>query len=88
MNCQPSGRSGIVDLQQEAGVDDGFVFFVHGIGDGDQIGLVVRVIVVFHPVLDGAGRDGGKKRFLVLLTLQAGFEVGDLRFQRFMADVF
>ena len=75
-------------MQQEAGVDDGFVFFVHGIGDGDEIGLVVRVVVVFHPVLDGAGSDGGKKRFFVLLTLQAGLEVGDFRLQRFMADVF
>ena len=30
----------VVDLEDEAGVDDGLVFFVHGVGDGEKIGLV------------------------------------------------
>ena len=82
------GQVRIVDLQQKTGIGNGLVFLVHGISDGDQIGLVVGVIIVFHPVLDGAGSDGGEKSFLVFLSLQTGLEVGDLRFQRCMADVF
>ena len=78
---------GIVDLKQETGVDDGLVFFVHGVGDGEQIGLVVWVVVVFHPVLDGAGRDGGKKCFLVFLSLEARFEIIDFLLQPLLADI-
>ena len=81
------GQIGIVDLQQEAGVDDRFVFLVHSVGDGDQIGFIVRIVIVLHPVFDGAGCNGGKKSFFVFLALQARFEILDFRFQRFMADV-
>ena len=48
----------IVDLQQEAGIDDGLVFLMHGISDGQQERLVALVVFVQHPVLDGAWRIG------------------------------
>ena len=78
---------GIVDLQQETGIDDGLVLFVHRVGDGEQIGFIIGVIVVFHPVFDGARRDGGEKGLLVLLSLEAGFEIVDLLLQPFLADI-
>ena len=61
---------------------------MHRVGYGDKISLVARVIIVFHPVLDGAGRDRRKKRFFVFLALQSGFEIFDLGFKRVMANIF
>ena len=78
---------GVVDLKQEAGVDDGLVLFVHGVGDGEQIGFIVGVIVVLHPMFDGAGRDGGEKCLLVLLSLEARFEITDFLLQPLLADI-
>jgi hypothetical protein len=50
------GQIGIVDLQQEAGVDDRAIFLTHRFGNGEDEFLVVLVIVVGDPVLDCARR--------------------------------
>src|SRR4030095_4531373 len=39
------GEIRIVDLEDETGADDGLVFLVHGIGEGDEISLVGRVVL-------------------------------------------
>ena len=74
------GQIGIVDLQQKPRVDDRLIFFVHGVGDGDEISLVVGVVIVFHPMLDGAGSNRGKKCFFVFLALKPCLEIFDFRF--------
>ncbi len=40
------GEIGAIDLQHDAGVGDGLVFVAHGVGDGEKIFLVARIVVV------------------------------------------
>ena len=49
----------VVDLEQEARVDDGPVLLAHRLGDGEEILLLGLVVGVPVPVLDVRGRDGG-----------------------------
>ena len=72
------GQVRIVDLEVQAGVGDGLVLLVHGVGDGEQELLVGRVVLVAQPVLDGAGRDRGQEA-LDVQALQRGLQVGDVR---------
>ena len=50
------GEVGTVDLQDEAGLGDGLVFVAHRVGDGEEIGLVVLVVLVAEEQRDHAGR--------------------------------
>ena len=67
------GEVGTVDLQDEAGLGDGLVFVAHRVGDGEQIGLVVLVVLVAEEQRDHArrrrahervGAAGGRERAL------------------------
>ena len=55
---RPMPRSGTVDLQHEAGRGDRLVLVAHGLGDGEEVGLVIRVVVVAEEQRDDAGRGG------------------------------
>ena len=52
---------------------------VHRIGDGNQIGFVAGIVIIFHPVFDGTRSDGREKCLRIFLALQPRFEVFDLR---------
>ena len=52
----------IVDLQEEAGVDDRLIFHVHGVGERAQILLVGGVVLVPVVELEVGGRDRGDER--------------------------
>ena len=67
----------IVDLQQEARLDDRLVFLAHRVGDGEQIVLRLFVIGVAHPVFDVGGRDRRNER-LDLGAADRGLQVGDV----------
>ena len=54
----------IVDLQQEARIDDRLVFLVHGVGERRQIFLVRRVEAVLVIELEIGRRDRGDERLL------------------------
>ena len=53
----------IVDLQQEAGVDDRLVFLAHRLGDREHIILRARVVFVRRRGLDVRRRDGRHEGF-------------------------
>ena len=52
-----SDKLRIVDLQQESGVDDGFVFSLHGVGNREKESFFARIILVDPPGNNRAGRD-------------------------------
>src|SRR5437870_8865228 len=81
------GQIGIVDLQQKTSVSDGLIFLAHRLRDSEQVSLVAGVIIVFHPMLDRAGRNGGQKGILELCALKRRFKGLDIRFHSRMADV-
>ena len=69
------GKAWIVDLQDDAGIDDGLVFVAHGVGRGEQklfFGLVIEVDAAgeaaradrTHEALFGAGR--GQRLFQIV----------------------
>ena len=49
---------GAVDLQHEAGGGDRLVLVAHRLGDGEEIGLVSRIVLVAEEQRDDAGRGG------------------------------
>ena len=77
----------IVDLEDEPGVDDGLIFLMHSVSQRIDVGLVVRVILVLQPMLDGAGRNRGQKGLLNLHTLERRGEILDIRFHGGVADI-
>jgi hypothetical protein len=50
------GEVGTVDLQQDAGFGDGLVFLPHRVGDGVEIGLLARIVIVAEEQSHHAGR--------------------------------
>src|SRR5690606_30080967 len=76
----------VVDLADEAGVDDGPVFFLHRVGDGVEHFLVRLVVLVVDPVLHGAWGDGGQV-CLDVQALDGGLEVGYVFLVVVLADV-
>src|SRR5262249_26002682 len=81
------GEIRIVDLEDKTGVDDGLVFLVHGGGDGEEVSFVSGVVFVLHPVLHGAGSDGGEKGFFDRLSLERGFQILDVRLYLWVTDI-
>ena len=69
------GQVGIVDLQQEPSVGDRLLLVVHGIGDGVDERLVVGVVVVDQPMLNGARGDGGQEGLDVGNAFEGGPKV-------------
>ena len=56
------GEIGAIDLQHKAGRNDRLVFLAHRCGDGFDIGLVRRIILIGQKARDHAGRGGIEKR--------------------------
>src|SRR4029077_5559775 len=81
---------GRVDLQDEAGVDDGLVFVVHLAGDGAEIVLVGLVVGVEHRGRDDPRRRLGEEHFGECRLDCAGMalEAGELGLDRFLVGVF
>src|SRR5688572_17743052 len=65
----------VVELDNEAGVRNRLVLLVHGIGDGVEELLLVVVVVIAQPVLDGAGGEGGNEALIDIVGGHAGLEV-------------
>ncbi len=87
MHLPGIGEIGIVDLQDEAGVDDRLVFFAHRCGNGEEILFGGFVIFVLHPMLHGAGSDGREKSLCVLLALERRLQIGDVGVDFILADI-
>jgi len=77
----------VIDLHQKAGIDDGPVFDVHGVGDGEQILVVGLVIFVFVPILDVGRRDARHEHLGDIEALQRGLEIVELGLERGLALV-
>jgi hypothetical protein len=73
---------GIVDLEEEPGVHDGPIFLPHGLGDGEEVGLVRRVERVPGLQLDRAGRHRRDERLLDGYPGQCSFEGIDVALDR------
>ena len=73
------GQVGIVDLQQEPGVDDRLVLGAHRLADGvEELGLALEVVVV----ADAARRRGRDERACHLDGTERRLEVLDIALQR------
>ena len=57
---------GIVDLQDQAGIDDGLVFVAQRLGDRKDLILIAFIIFVLAIGRDARGRDGGHEEILDL----------------------
>ena len=88
MHLPGVGEVRIVDLQDEAGFDDGLVFFAHGVRDSEEIFLIGFVKIILHPMFHGARRHGGQKCFFIFLVLKREFEIRDVGIHFLLADVF
>src|SRR5262245_55936367 len=60
---------------------------MHGVGNGEKICLVGRVVFVFHPVLHGSRSHRRQKGLFDLDTLERSLEIVDVCFDGGMADV-
>src|SRR5206468_4789205 len=69
----------VVDLHEEAGIDDRAVLLVHGVRDREKVLLVRLVVGVPLPVLDAGRGDGRDERLLDRRALKRGLEVVDVR---------
>ena len=76
----------IVDLQVQTGPGDRLILLVQGIGEREDVLLIGLVVLVVEPVLDRAGRDS-RQECVHILALDGGFEVGNVGFDRRLADV-
>ena len=77
----------IVDLQQEAGVDNRLVFYVHRICERRQILFVRGVISIFVVKLEIGRRDRRHERFLGRSVRQGAFQVFDIIRELFLTNV-
>ena len=77
----------IVDLQQEAGVDDRLVFLAHRVGDGEDVFLLRLVVGVLLPVLDVGRRDRRHEDFFDLHAVERRLEIVDVALQMRVALV-
>ena len=74
----------IVDLQDEAGLDDAEVLLAHRLGDGVEVLLVVLVVVV---LAEPAGAGGGHEDVGDIEPLARRLEVLDVDLQQLLAGV-
>ena len=77
----------VVDLQQEAGIDDRLVLLVHRIGEGGEIFLLRPVIVVAVEHFEVARRQRGDEGFLDPGAGERGLEIGDVGLYLLLADI-
>ena len=78
----------IVDLEQEAGVDDRLVFLVHRVGERGEILLVGRVVPVLVVELEIGRRDRGDERLLRLHAVERRLQVRDVGAHLVVPDIF
>src|SRR5207244_5992520 len=52
---------------------------LHGLGDGEEVGLVTRVVIVVEEERDDAGRGGREKSFASPHVWEDGLEIGHVR---------
>jgi hypothetical protein len=72
----------VIDLEDEARVDDRPVLRLHRVGERPEVLLFRPVVVIGTLQLDRSGRDGGDEGFLEALPLQRRLEVGDVGLDR------
>ena len=72
------GEIGRIDLQHEAGFDDGAVLGLHHIGERFHIGVLARVVQVDDEAREDAGRRRGHEHIGGIGFARRGFEVGDI----------
>ena len=77
----------VVDLEDEARVDDRLVLGLHRVGDGVEELLLRLVEVVGALQLDRPGRDGRDERLLEALTSEGRLEVGDVGLDRRLPSI-
>ena len=75
-------QMGIVDLEQESGVDDGAVFHIHGIGDGVEEFLIRSVMLVQLVAGDVAGRDRRHEGLFGAGRIHRRPQIGEIAFQQ------
>ena len=68
----------IVDLQDEARVDDGLILVLHGVGDSGEVIVRAWVILIAALQLDGAGSHGRDEGLFHLHLAEGRLEVGDI----------
>ena len=66
--CRPIARSGQSICRTNPASRDRLVLVAHGVGDGEEIGLVAGVVVVAEEERDDAGRGGAHERILGRVT--------------------
>ena len=72
------GEVGAIDLQHDAGRGDRLIFVAHRIGDGEQIGLLARIVVVAEEQRDDAGRRRAHERVAAADRGERGLEIVDI----------
>ena len=80
------GDARVVELQDEAGIDDRLVLLAHRLGASVEKFLVGLVISVANPRA-ARRRDRGHKSFLDPGRRQAGFKAGDVGLDRIVAGI-
>ena len=71
----------VVDLEQEAGVDDAPVLLVQRVGDGEDELLLARVVLVAQPV-DAGRSDDGEEGVGDVDARERALEAGDVALER------
>ena len=71
----------VVDLEQEARVDDAPVLLVQRVGDGEDELLLARVVLVAQPV-DARRRDDGQERVGHVDARERALQAGDVALER------
>ena len=75
------GGTGVIELQDQARIDDGLVFDPHRLGNRLQAFLVARVVLVFAVGNHAGGRCNRKKAFLEAGLLERRLEIFDIPLQ-------
>src|SRR5207302_14557 len=76
--CAGHGQVGTVQLQRNAGFDDGAVLRPHRVGDSRQICVVVTVVLVWNEEGHDARRGGAHEQPLGTRSGAGGFERSDV----------
>src|SRR5712692_5540222 len=87
MNLPGIGKVRVVNLKNQTALGNGSVFFMHRVGNSREVGVVVGVVFILEPVLDGAGCDGRKECLLDFGALERGPQIRDVSLHCGLADI-